>query len=193
MVLSSTIIKEYVQAGMILVEPAFDEAQLRPFGLRVHLADEVLVPEINQRIDLSAEHPRNPIFAKINLSLSPLVLKPGDFVLASTAEAFKLNSNLVGRLDGRSTLARLGVMIHCAAQSIDSSHNSPRAVVLEITNVGPFEITIPRFYAVGMMMFETVVFPRDPTIEQDQYENQPGVMPPNLEFRTPKYFGSETI
>lgn len=187
MVLSSKIIKEFVEAGMILVEPAFDEAQLRPFGLRIHLADEVLIPELNQKIDLSVENPQSPIYRKINLASAPLILKPGDFVLVSTVEAFKLSPNLVGRLDGRSTLARLGVMIHCAAQSIDSSHKSPRAVVLEITNVGPFEITIPRFYAVGMMMFETVSFPRDPEIEQDQYENQLGVMPPNLEFKIPKY------
>jgi len=76
-------------------------------------------------------------------------MKPGDFVLGSTVESLRLHPTLACRLDGRSTLARLGLLVHCTSETIDSIHQAHRSIVLEIANVGPFQITMPFSYAIG--------------------------------------------
>ncbi len=187
MVLSNTAIRRHVQDGLISVKPYFDPRHMRPFGLRVHLGSEILVPQPNQSVDLSRRDATEPRYEKVSIESSPLILRPGDFVLASTVEAFRMDRGLICKLDGRSTLARLGLMIHCTAEIIDGTHRRHRSIVLELANIGPFEISIPHHYAIGMVVFETVSDRIDPTHEQDQYDNQTTVLPPNLAFDTPEW------
>jgi len=187
MVLSGNTIREYIKQGLISVQPYFDENQLRPLGLRVHLGNEVLIPEPAQRLDLSGSEIETPRFSKLSLLTTHLVLRPGDFILASTMETIKLHPTLACRLDGRSTLARTGLLIHCTSETIDGIYQSHRSIVLEIVNVGPFESMIPKMYAIGMLVFETLSSPIDFIYEQSQYEDQVNVTPPNFDFEIRGY------
>lgn len=187
MILTSETIKKCVEEGRISVKPRFDEKQLRPLGLRVHIGETVLIPDANQSLDLSAKSQGEMSYREHDLRASPLVMKPGDFALASTVESLRLHPTLACRLDGRSTLARLGLLIHCTSETIDSIHQAHRSIVLEIANVGPFQITMPFSYAIGMVVFETLSSPVDVSLEQDQYEGQTAVTPPNLDFEVPGY------
>jgi dCTP deaminase len=190
-ILTSDTIKKFVEDGQISIRPRFDEKQLRPLGLRVHIGESVLIPDTNQIVDLSAAKPKEPTFQRLDLRASPLVMKPGDFALASTVESLKIHQTLACRLDGRSTLARLGLLVHCTSETIDSIHQDFRSIVLEIANVGPFELTIqltiPYSYGIGMIVFETLSAPVDLSLEQDQYKDQTVVTPPNLGFEMPDY------
>jgi dCTP deaminase len=186
MILSSNAIKECVKEQWISIRPRFDERQLRPLGLRIHLAETILSPDANQTIDLSKEEPATPTFQRVDIRSSPLVLHPGDFVLGSSVESIRVHETLGCRLDGRSTLARLGVMVHCTSEIIDSIHQDHRSIVLEIRNIGPFKLKIPYLYPIGMIVFEKLTDPIDPALEQDQYRGQTEVTPPNLSFGTPR-------
>ena len=185
MILTSNAIKRCVKDEWISIRPQFDERQLRPVGLRIHLGETILRPDANQVVDLSKEEPITPAFKRIDIRSSPLVLHPGEFVLGSSVESIKLHTTLGCRLDGRSTLARLGLMVHCTSEIIDSIHQAHRCIVLEIKNVGPFQVRIPHLYPIGMIVFEKLTDPVDLALEQDQYKGQTEVTPPNLAFGTP--------
>lgn len=187
MILPGQIIEEYVDHGLISIEPDFDSAQVRPFGLRVHLDEHVLVPEPGQHVDLSSDQKPSPRFQERNLQEGPLVLAPGGFCLGSTLEAFRLAPSLLCRLDGRSTIARLGLLIYCSAAVIDSNHSEHRSIVLELANVGPFSLTIPSHIGIGMVTFERVTGEASLELEQTQYEGQRRATAPNLDFSPPAY------
>ena len=187
MILAATTIRDYVERGLISIKPHFDPQQLRPFGLRVHLAAEVLVPIPGQRVDLGGGSSRKLEFQTLDIRGGSVALQPGSFVLASTIECLKVSSELMCRLDGRSTLARLGLLVHCTAEVVDSIHSEFRSVVLELANVGPFELVLPHRYAIGMLTFEEASAAADKSHEQNQYEGQVSVAPPNLAFGVPRY------
>jgi dCTP deaminase len=186
MILPGNVIAEYVEQGLITIEPPLDRRQLRPCGFRVHLADAVLIGKPNQRVDLSCVHVKEPEYEEKDLQKEPLLMRPGSFALGSTVESIKTAPSLVCRVDGRSTLARLGLMVHCTATLMDSIHVEARAVVLELANVGPFELVLPRGIGIGMVSFETLAGETDLSLEQSQYKGQRGTVPPNLSFPTPK-------
>lgn len=189
MILPGHVVQQYVEQGMIAIKPAFDARQLRPFGLRVHLSAHVLVPDSGQRVDLSRPREAALTYREHDLRLEPLVLRPGGFALGSTVELFRLHPSLMCRLEGRSTLARLGLLAHCASGVVDSNHREHRSVVLELANVGPFEISIPLGIGIGMATFERVAGEAEEQLDQVQYDGQRTAVPANLSFEVPTYSG----
>jgi dCTP deaminase len=186
MLLSSKSISEYVKSGRIAVLPEYDDKQLRPFGLRVHLGKRVLRLKPGQEIDLR-ESEKEPELLEEDIRERGIRLSPGEFVLAATAESFRVDSKICCRLDGRSTIARLGIGIHCTASTIDGNHTDYRAIVLELTNSGPCAVTIPFMYAIGMVAFEEAEKDTDVELEQSQYSGQRSVAGPNLSFAPEPY------
>lgn len=193
MILPGHVVQQYVEQGMISVKPTFDAQQLRPFGLRVHLGPIVLVPDSGQRVDLSSAVQSPLIYREHDLRLDALVLRPGGFTLGSTIEVFQLHPSLMCRLEGRSTLARLGLLAHCASGVVDSNHREHRSIVLELANVGPFEIVLPLGIGIGMATFERVAGEAEAQFDQSQYEGQSGPLPPNLTFKIPRYSGLDDL
>ena len=63
--------------------------------------------------------------------------------------------------------------------------------MLELANVGPFTIRIGAGYPIGLVTFELTSSPVDLAREQDQYQGQRGVVPPNFQFRPPRYGSGE--
>ncbi|WP_194290927.1 dCTP deaminase [Nocardia aurantia] len=184
MILSKPTIQRYLENGSISVRPASGAGSIRPFGIRIHLSDEILRPR-SKVIDLGDPAQMDDLYERESIAESPLVLEPGDFVLGATVEAFKVDPHLACKLDGRSTLARLGLMIHCTADTIDNNTGSHRAVVLELKNISSFTMKIPFGYGIGMLTFFRGSEPVDPEDEQSQYDDQLKVTGPNLAFPAP--------
>ena len=189
MILPGDVIKEYVEQGLISVLPEFDDNQLRPFGLRVHLGDRLLVPKPDQVVDLRKCGLNELEYTTHMIRHTPFVLHPGSFVLGATIESFKISPTLMLRLDGRSTLARLGLMVHCTSSVIDGNHLEHRAIVVELKNLGPFQILISAGIGIGMVTFERVVGEASLRLEQTQYKGQSNVTPANLRFEPLPYKG----
>jgi dCTP deaminase len=87
------------------------------------------------------------------------MLHPGEFVLGSTAERVKLPTDLVGRLEGKSSLGRLGLLIHSTAGFIDAGWDGH--VTLELSNIATLPITLYPGMKIGQISFLTMTTAAD--------------------------------
>lgn len=180
MILSDTTIQEFIESGKITVFPEFDPSDIRPAGIRLHLGCELLIPVPGQQVDLLAE--QEVPFEKIQIPEEGFLLKPNQFVLASTYEKFQVPRNIVCHIDGRSTVARVGLSIHCTSGIIDGNFEEARTVVLEIKNQGHFEIILRQKMPLAMLSF-TLLTTEIGQNMQKQYLGQDGVLASNLKMQ----------
>ncbi|MEY3019726.1 MAG: hypothetical protein RLZZ272_710 [Actinomycetota bacterium] len=160
MILSDGSIREALASGRIAVEPIADGA-LQPSSVDVRLAPHFRVfanhryqaidprtpqPELTEPVEASEEH--------------PFVLHPGEFVLGSTMERVRLADDVVARLEGKSSLARLGLVVHSTAGFIDAGFEGD--VTLELSNVA----TLPILLHPGMRIAQLAFFPLDRPAER---------------------------
>ncbi len=87
----------------------------------------------------------------------PFILEPGAFAIASTSEVLKLPSDILGRLEGKSSLARLGILVHSTAARFDPGWNG--APVLELGNLGPKPAILYCGMAICAFTFERLAAP----------------------------------
>jgi dCTP deaminase len=181
MFLSSFEIQQAIEDREIDVSPSVASADMRPFGLRLHLANTFLYPQPGTIfVDGSSGNP--PYRAVALTDHEPLVLEPGDFVLGSTVESVRLDSDIVGFLDGRSTLARLGLFVHAGSQIIDGTSITGRTITLEILNSGRNRLAINPGAAIAMLAFFRSKHASDLRYIHSQYEGQCGATAPRLVF-----------
>ncbi len=182
MFLSHQTIEKYIDEGKIVVGPDFDRKNIRPVGLRMHLGKTLLIPEPGQTIGITDQVELK--YKEVDISKEEFILEPGEFVLGSTFETIKTDPNILVILDGRSTVARLGLTTHVTASIIDGTFEVPHSATLEIKNVGNFRIKLKFKDPIAMMIFAEL---KDPVTQklQSQYGLEPDkVTPPNLNFKT---------
>ena len=177
MILSDQTIKEYIKSGKIIISPKFNFDNIRPVGLRLHLGDEILIPKKGQTIDLTGDNDIK--YKKTKIRNKGYILKPNKFILGSTYESFQVPRNIVCHIDGRSTVARFGLSIHCTSTVVDGNFDEPRTVVLEIKNIGPTNLILKPKLAIAMLTFSELSSPIEQS-SQLQYRGQQGVTAPNL-------------
>ncbi len=85
---------------------------------------------------------------------SSIVIQPGELLLGITAESVKIPTSLVGWLDGRSSLARVGLQVHATAHRIDPGWDGK--IVLEFINAGPAPLQLTVGMKIGALSFETI-------------------------------------
>ncbi len=180
MFLSHQSIEEYIDGGKIIVQPEFDKKNIRPVGIRIHLAKDILIPVPGQTVEINA--PQDLKYTEVDLAEEEFYLEPDQFVLGATYEAVQTAPDIVAILDGRSTVARLGITTHITASIADGSFEAPRCVVLEIKNVGNFRVRLQYKDPIALMVFAELKHPVTQRL-QSQYAHDK-VTPPNLKFRT---------
>ena len=151
MVLSDRTIRRLVEEGAIGVEP-YDEALLQPSSIdvRVDRYFRVFRNSLYPFIDVKQEQEDLTELVEI-ADETPFILHPGEFVLASTLETVRLADDLVARLEGKSSLGRLGLLIHSTAGFIDPGWDGH--VTLELSNVANLPITIYHGMKIGQLSF----------------------------------------
>lgn len=182
MFLSHQTIEKYIDEGKIIIQPEFDKKNIRPVGLRIHLAKEILIPEEGQTVEISGSTKLK--YKEVDLTEKEFYLEPGGFILGATYEAIQTPSNILAILDGRSTIARLGLTTHITASIVDGTFEIPHVIVLEIKNIGNFRVKLKFKDPIAMMVFAEL---KDPVVQkiQSQYgAGQSKVTPPNLKFKT---------
>jgi dCTP deaminase len=184
MFLSDKTIKKYLDDGSLVIEPEFDRKNIRPLGIRIHLAKDILVPEPTTIESLT--EPADLNYREVDLEKEKFHLKPGEFVLGATYEAVKTPPDVVGFLDGRSTIARLGLTVHVTAAITDGTIEGPHVVVLEIKNVGNFTIRLKHKDPIAMMAFMTLTESVEQKAQTQYGGSQRKVTAPNLNFKTGK-------
>lgn len=162
MILSDQDIKKIIQEGRVQVYPAPNfEEQLGPCSLDLHLGNvfKVFKPSQYPYIDLKRPVNIEDVMEEIVTSdnESPFILQPKDFVLAVTKESFTLPNDLMGRLDGRSSLGRLGLVVHSTAARFDPGWSGK--AVMELGNMGIMPVVLYTGMRVCALTFEMLSSP----------------------------------
>lgn len=156
MILSDAEIRELIEQGSIYVptdnHPIDLELQLGPSSLDLRLSPEVLLFDNHamRLIDLTDTTP--PRMRRVQIDEKEgFVLHPGEFVLGSTVEAVKVPGDLVARLEGRSSMGRLGLVIHATAGFIDPGFEGQ--ITLEMQNIGSQPLLLRPFQRISQLCF----------------------------------------
>ena len=179
MLLSDRDLRKEVEAGRLGVDP-FDPAMLQPSSIDVRLDRFFRVFHNNRYpfIDVKVEQEELTELVEVD-DEHPFVLHPGEFVLGSTLERIRLPDDLVARLEGKSSLGRLGLLIHSTAGFIDPGWDGH--VTLELSNVANLPITIYPGMKIGqisfMQMTEPAAAPYGSSALGSKYKGQEGPTP----------------
>ncbi|MHB1342434.1 MAG: dCTP deaminase [Coriobacteriia bacterium] len=159
MVLSDRTIREEMALGRIIVDPC-DPADIQPSSIDLHLGASFQVFR-NSRypyIDPSVE--QQGLMDMVMASAGePFVLHPGEFALGATTEHITLATDIVGRLEGKSSLGRLGLLIHSTAGYIDPGWSG--TLTLELSNVANLPIVLTPGMPIGQISFMRMTTPVD--------------------------------
>src|SRR3954468_6352456 len=151
MLLSDRDIKAELGAGRIALEP-YQPEMVQPSSIDVRL-DRFFRLFDNHKypfIDPAEDQPELTRFVEVDAS-QPFILHPGEFVLGSTFELVSLPDDVAARLEGKSSLGRLGLLTHSTAGFIDPGFSGH--VTLELSNVATLPIKLWPGMKIGQMCF----------------------------------------
>src|SRR6266568_3087034 len=150
MVLSDRTIARYLEEGRIEIDP-YDESLLQPSSVDIRVDRFFRVFHNNRYPYIEVREEQEDLTELVEVDERPFMLHPGEFVLGSTLERIRLPDDLVARLDGKSSLGRLGLLIHSTAGFVDPGWNGH--VTLELSNVANLQITIYHGMKIGQISF----------------------------------------
>ena len=160
MILSDRSIREVIEEGRLVVDP-FEPANIQPssIDLRIDRFFRVFRNHTQRVIDVKENQENLTELVEVTDEDDPFILHPGEFVLASTLERVGVPDDLVGRVDGKSSLGRLGLLTHATAGFIDPGFNGH--ITLELSNVATLPITIYSGMKVAQISFERMTTPAE--------------------------------
>lgn len=138
MILSDTDIIREISSGRIGIEP-YSPKQLQPSSVDLRLARQFRI-FANYQDEVIDPRQEQDLTRVVDVGERPFVLHPGEFVLASTVERLTLPDNVVGRLEGKSSLGRIGLLIHATAGFFDPGFQG--TATLELSNVARLPIRL---------------------------------------------------
>src|SRR5437764_9774948 len=175
MVLSDKSIRELLDQGRIEIDP-YDPALLQPSSVDVRVDRYFRVFRNNRYPHIDVKTEQEALTELLEIGEEPFIFHPGEFVLGSTLERIRLPDDLVARLEGKSSLGRLGLLIHSTAGFIDPGWDGH--VTLELSNVANLPITIYPGMKIGqisfMQMSEPATTPYGASSIGSKYKGQRG-------------------
>jgi dCTP deaminase len=156
-ILSDRDIRAAIEAGRIVIDPFTPEA-IQPSSVDLHVDRRFRVFRNNRYpfIDVRTDQPDLTELVEIDPE-QPFILHPGEFVLGSTLERVSLPDDLVARLEGKSSLGRLGLLIHSTAGYVDPGWDGN--LTLELSNVANLPITLYYGMKIGQISFQRMSSP----------------------------------
>jgi dCTP deaminase len=186
-ILSDRSIRAALAEGRIVVDPLGDDA-IQPSSVDVRVDNQFRVFANHRYPFIDVREPQPELTELIEVpDDEPFILHPGEFVLGATLERIKLPDDTVARLEGKSSLGRLGLLIHSTAGFIDAGFDG--YVTLELSNVATLPITIYPGMKVGQFAFFQLDQPSQNPYGSDgtssKYQGQRGPTPSryHLNFR----------
>ena len=157
MVLADRTIARLLAEGRIEIDP-YDDSLLQPSSVDVRVDRYFRVFHDNRYpfIDVREEQEDLTELVEVDDGI-PFVLHPGEFVLGSTLERIRLPDDLVARLEGKSSLGRLGLLIHSTAGYVDPGWEGN--LTLELSNVANLPITLYDGMKIGQISFQRLSSP----------------------------------
>ncbi len=159
MILSDRTIREQLAAGRIGIDP-FDDSCVQPSSVDVRL-DNLFRVFLNHTMPvIDVKQDLEDLTRLVEIAAGDaFILHPGEFVLGSTSERVTLPDDLVARIEGKSSLGRLGLLIHSTAGFIDAGFSGH--ITLELSNVANLPITLYPGMKIGQVSFLAMTTPAD--------------------------------
>ncbi len=157
--LSDKSIKEAIAKGKIVIKPYFEDC-VQPSSIDIHLDSKFLLFNKAQHAVIDVRQKQDELMTPVEIKDNePFILHPGEFVLGSTLEFVKMPNDIAGRIEGKSSLGRLGLLIHSTAGYIDAGFEGN--LTLELSNVSPLPITLYYKMKIGQISFTQMTTPVD--------------------------------
>ena len=159
MVLSDRTIREELAKGRIVIRPLGDGC-IQPASVDIHLDRQVLVFRNNRvpYVDIRASTEKLTEMVVMGDD-DPFMLHPGEFILGGTLEHVEVPDDLVARLEGKSSLGRIGLLIHSTAGYVDPGWKGH--LTLELSNVSNLPITLYYRMKIGQISFLQLTTPAE--------------------------------
>ncbi|MBI1885743.1 MAG: dCTP deaminase [Chloroflexi bacterium] len=142
-VLSDKSIRQEIEAGRLVIDP-FGEDALQPASVDLHLDRIFRVFRVTRRPYVDVRQPMDDLTERVVIADDePFVVQPGTFVLGGTIESVTLPDDIVARVDGKSSLGRLGLLVHATAGYVDPGWTGK--LTLELSNQSQMPIAL--YYA----------------------------------------------
>jgi dCTP deaminase len=140
MVLSDRSIREELAAGRLIIEP-LEPDSIQPSSVDLRLDRLFRVFGESERPHIDVREPCDDLTELVEVGDDePFLIEPGGFVLANTLETITLPNDIVARLDGRSSLGRLGLLVHATAGYVDPGWSGK--LTLELSNAARLPIAV---------------------------------------------------
>jgi len=172
-------IKEYIQSGEIKIGNLSKdwEKDIDQVSMDFHLGKRILIPTMGRHVVIDIRKGVNPsMYEKIELKVGdPITIRPGQFFIGETLESLTLPDFIIGRLEGKSSFARLGIVIHQTSARFDPGWSGPAA--LELKNNSDNDVIIYCGDKICAFSFEKLSAPVENTYSRT----------------TPRYHGNKTL
>lgn len=182
MILSDVSIRAAVEIGRIVIDP-FDPAMVQPSSVDVRIDRYFRVFQNHRYPFIDPKQPQEDLTKEVATEVDqPFMLHPGEFVLGSTLEVVRLHDDIVARLEGKSSLGRLGLLIHSTAGFVDPGFEGH--LTLELSNVATLPIAIYPGMKIGQLSFYDLSTPAEHPYgsrhTHNKYQGQRGPTPSRM-------------
>lgn len=159
MILSDRTIKEAIASGRIAVTP-YDPALVQPASIDIRLDRRFRVFRNYRYSCIDPRERQEELTELIEVGDDdPFIVHPGEFILGNTVERITLGDDIVSRLEGKSSLGRLGLIVHATAGYIDPGFDGN--ITLELSNVANLPIRLYPGMKIGQISFFAMSSPAD--------------------------------
>jgi dCTP deaminase len=178
-VLSDRTIKEELAKGRLRIDP-LDPADIQPASVDVHLDRTFRVFKVSSRPYIDVREPMHELTDEVTIDAEqPFFIHPGEFVLGSTLEVLTLPDDILAQVEGKSSLGRIGLLIHATAGFVDPGWTG--RLTLELSNVAKMPIALHYGMKIGQLSFMRMSTPVDRPYGSPQlrskYQGQMGPTP----------------
>ena len=167
MVLSDVEIRAELADGSLVIEPGLPSKRITPSSIDLLLYERLLVlPEPGsttvQGLTVDPDEVKVTSFlgtqaTEHDLAITPYTMEPGAFLIGQTHEKIELPTHLSARVEGKSTLGRLGLAVHITAPTVHAGFKG--RLTLEMRNLGPFALTIKKGMEICQLVVERLGIP----------------------------------
>lgn len=174
MILSDRDIQKALADGRISVDPLFPDC-IKPASIDLHLGADFLVFKNTGHVAIDPKQPIDDMMEEVSITKDrPFILHPGEFALGMTYEILGVGNDMVGRLEGKSSLGRIGLIIHATAGYLDPGNKLK--MTLELHNIANLPIVLYYKMPIAQMSYTPL---------SSEAEHPYGTMKDN------KYFGDQ--
>lgn len=186
-VLSDRTIREFLNSGRLGIDP-LDEDAIQPASVDLRLGHSFRIFRVTSRPFVDVHEPMEDLTEPVETADDePFIIHPGTFCLGATMETITLPDDIVARVDGKSSLGRLGLLVHATAGYVDPGWTGK--LTLELSNQSQMPIALYSGMRIAQISFQAMTTPVDRLYGSpdlgSKYQGQTGPTPSRISREFP--------